>query len=452
MKEIILCSALALMLCYHIFLLHDINAKCGVNSHSAVIFTLIIYVDIVPLIVFTGGADAITDSYTKIIEVIKNCSLTDFFVAEMAVFLFTSIYELTYRSKNNLLSVEVNRFDKGRMNDCLHFFAWFTFIVGGASFLLYIRAFGGISVLLSYAEYFRTFRTNNSEIIGSAALRLIVPARLILVTPILFFSYMKSVEFKSKYKAPLYGICFIISIFLAGVFLLFNAGKTNLVIMMICFGMPILSRKVRHPWALSLTAGFLMIPLVGAIDSIFTYITYGQWYGFSTNIGAYIGQFCYVFANLINLDKMIELHGFRWGKDFITGPLSIVPGINFPASYEVSSEAIFGKSWQMIAGVPDDIITFGYLQLGFIGVLFVGWLLGIVSGKLDRLIRQMNYGTFGVLITTIIMSMYSYLINADWSVLVKSQFQLTICVICILYSFNTQDGNRKRVRFVFGRR
>ena len=158
MKEIILCSALALMLCYHLFLLHDINAKCGVNSHSAVVFTLIIYVDIVPLIVLTGGADAITDSYARIVEVIKNCSLTNFFVAEMAVFLFTSIYELTYRSKNNLLSVEVNRFDEGRMNDCLHFFAWFTFIVGGASFLLYIRAFGGISVLLSYAEYFRTFR------------------------------------------------------------------------------------------------------------------------------------------------------------------------------------------------------------------------------------------------------------------------------------------------------
>ena len=158
------------------------------------------------------------------------------------------------------------------------------------------------------------------------------------------------------------------------------------------------------------------------------------------------------YTNLINLDKMIELHGFRWGKDFITGPLSIVPGINFPASYEVSSEAIFGRNWQMIAGVPDDIITFGYLQLGFIGVLFVGWLLGIVSGKLDRLICQMNYETFGVLITTIIMSMYGYLINADWSVLVKSQFQLTICVLCILYSFNTRDGNRKRVRFVFGRR
>ena len=450
MREIVLCSILGLMLCYHAFLLHQSNIRYGVNSHSAVIFTLIVYVDIVPAVILMGAADDIMDSYEIIIRIIRNCTWLDFIIAELAVFLFTSMYELVYRSRNSKELIQTNQFDADRMSECLRFFSWLTLVIGGVSFVLYIRAFGGISVLLSYAEYFRTFRTNNSDIISGAALRLVVPARMILVTPILLFTYIKSEKQMTGSNAIVYWSCFIISIFLATVFLLFNAGKTNLVIMVICFAMPVLSKKVRHPWTIALTAGFLMIPLIGVIDAIFAYITYGRWEEVSTSIGSYIGQFCYVFANLLNLEKMIGLHGARFGMDFITGPLSIIPGINFAPSYEVSSEAVFGANWNLIAGIPDDIITFGYLQFGFIGVLLVGWIMGVVTGKLDRLICQMNCESYGVIITSIIMSTYSYLINADWSVLFKSQFQLTICMLCILDSFSSR--NRKHIRFVFRRR
>lgn len=445
MQELVYIVVLCLVMLVHIYMLFNTNRRCGgVNIYSAVLFTLLLYVDIIPILIFAGGADGVNNSYTAMISLVKECKIEQFALAEFAILLFSIVFHAIYLRFNNRKTSKIYAFDERKMHDIVLCITVLTFIVGGGAFLLYMKAFGGISSMLSYASYFRTFRTNNAEVLGSAVI-LVVPARLVTVTPSVLWTLIKTSR-KWEYVKK---FLFVIALFFSTIFLLFNAGKTAVIIMLLSFAIPMLKKWTKHPWALAIIGGCFMLPFLGVLDSLFDYISTGKWAPYSKQATAYIGQFSYVYGNVLNLSEMVDMSGLRWGSDFITGVLNVIPGVDFSASYEITSRLHFGDNWMQVAGVPDDIISFGYLQFGILGVVLVATLLGVISGKLDRLIMQMDYEKYGVIITTVILGVYSYMINADIGVLVKSQFQLTLCSICILYSFSDKYNRHKRIKFTF---
>lgn len=436
MREVLYVFSLFIIAIIHIIILFRQNwQNGGVTTHSAVLFTMLFYFEIVPILIYLGVVSQSDASYSLMVNMILKCSPGEFILAECSVLAFTLAFDISYKRYNNRQKIVAYSFNEERMHKALKVIAFITVIIGGTAFILYIQAFGGISSLLSYADYFRSFRTNKTDIIGYGSTLLVVPARLILVAPIVLWPFIKDTL---RHRGIL-KVLFIVVLAFSVIFLLFNAGKTGIVVMILCFAIPFLNKFTKHSWALCIIGGCFMLPILGAMDSLFAYLTTGRWYVFSTTGSTYIGQFSYVYANILKLNTMVNSSGLRWGSDFITGVLNLLPGLDFSASYEVTSALYYGPNWMQIAGVPDDIITFGYLQFGIIGVALVGVILGFFCGKIDFLIRQMDKDKYAVIITSVILCMYSYVVNADIGVLIKSQFQLTLCSFCILYSVRRND-------------
>lgn len=328
--------------------------------------------------------------------------------------------------------MEMYACDGIKLKRALKVLTFVTVVIGGVAFVGYINAFGGISRLLSYADYLRSFAVSGSSVVSYYASILVIPAKLITVTPIVLAPLISMTKGRNKL---LLKILFVITFFLAILFNLASAGKTAIILFILCFAVPFLQKVLKHPWRLILILSIFSFPILGFLDSLFAYMQKGIWNPVSSNPLRYLAAFSFPYANILSMGEIVKIYGLRWGKDFVTGPLNIIPGINFQASYEVTSEFFSGENWRVVGGTPNDIITFGYLQVGVVGVCIVAIFLGIVCGKVDRILKDFSKVNFlGVLSVSMIVSIYAYTINSDISGLIRGQFQLYLVAFAILYS------------------
>ena len=145
-----------------IFLLFTQNRRNGmVSMHSAVMFTMIMYYGLVPLLIFSG-----LDVNSGYIAKIQESTFEQFFLAESAVVCFTVTFHFMYRQYNNKAKSKVYVLDEAKLKKLLYILAMTTLAVGGCAFLGYIYAFGGITKLLYYADYLRAFSTSATSIIS----------------------------------------------------------------------------------------------------------------------------------------------------------------------------------------------------------------------------------------------------------------------------------------------
>jgi oligosaccharide repeat unit polymerase len=301
--------------------------------------------------------------------------------------------------------------------------------------IVYIIAFGGVARLLSYAEYMRSFATSGTEFTSYIVSIMVIPARMITVTPIVVIPIIE----KSRNKL-LYKFIFVVSMILAVIFLLFNAGKAGIITFALCFIIPFLHKRIKHPWKITIIFGIVGVKILDLLDALFVYLQNGNWKITTNTIMESITGFTYPFRNLLFLPQMTEEFGFRWGRDFIIGPINIIPGVFFEPSYVITSKFFVGNNWKSIGGVPDDIITFGYLQLGLIGVIGVAVLFGIICGKIDRILSQIDSNSsYYFVATSIVISIFNYMASADITGLIRNQFQLYLCVFCVLYASSRRN-------------
>ena len=81
------------------------------------------------------------------------------------------------------------------------------------------------------------------------------------------------------------------------------------------------------------------------------------------------------------------------------------------------------------------------MQLGYIGVIVTATLFGIIIGKIDRSLGQFdeNYA-YEVIKASVILNIFTFVVNSDISSLMRNQFQLTFVCVCILYSCKKEKG------------
>lgn len=422
---IILLSVVALIVLTTIV---SVNRRNGsVSVLSGALFAFAVYYCIVPIIaLFAAGGTNKLDGY---LESLVNASGVDYARMFFCFFLFLVsliiFYSHFYRKNANRIIV-LKKFQKS-----IRFWTWFTFVVGGLSFIIYAYSFGGFIKLIAYAEMMRSFAVDKANLFTGRSYILVVPSRLITVASILFFLYIKFIK-KNSFSIA----CLIFSLVLSFIFYLSNAGKTGVLTFGICFIVPLLSYKFKHEWLLTIALGILGIGIINYIDALFVYLATDEFVLEAGNgVLPTLKQFSYPISNVLNLEGIIGVSGFRYGQDFITGILNLIPGVNFSTSTEVTSFFYGGDDWHTSGGTPNDIITYGYLEFGYIGVIFMGCLLGGICAVIDKCLLSLN-DSFAekTLKCSLIVLFFLVMISTDTVSIVREQFLLTILSICVISS------------------
>lgn len=422
---IILLSIVAIIVFSTIF---TINRKRGdVLTIAGSLFAFSVYYCIVPIIALLAMDG--TNKLDGYLESLIKASGVDYARMFFCFFLFLGSLLLSYShyyKKNYNRVIVLRKFQKS-----IKFWTWFTFIVGGLSFILYAYSFGGFVKLIAYAEMMRSFAVDKSTMFTGRSYILVVPSRLITVAAILFFLYLKFVK-KNKVTIA----CLIISLVLSFLFYLSNAGKTGVLTFGICFIVPLLSYKFKHEWLMTIALGVVGVGIINYIDALFVYLATDEFVlEAGDGVLPTLKQFAYPISNVLNLEGISGVSGFRYGQDFITGVLNLIPGVNFSTSTEPTSFFYGGDDWHTTGGTPNDIITYGYLEFGYLGVILMGCLLGSICAVIDRCLKSLN-DSFAekTLKCSLILLFFLVMISADTVSIVREQFLLTVLSICVISS------------------
>lgn len=335
-----------------------------------------------------------------------------------------------YLFYNASKKMKVREYDAKRTIKFVSFFAAVTFFVGAISLVIVFLSFGGIESALSYAEYLRSFDSDASELVGQNTIFMIL-ARLITVTPFLLV-YMIQNSFVKKrfYKAAL-----LISFVLAILYFLFNAGKAPLIAFIICFSYVIIRKKVKKPWMFIIIICIIALPMLDFLDSLFYYFNSKEFTIKEINYLKYILQFTTPYKNTLAMTDIVSEYGLRYCLDFVTAFLDFIPGLHFQASYVNTSEFIVGVNWTELGGIPNDFITFGYIEFSFIGVIILSSILGFFLQIIDKKLSNFNDDNAKHLFSAA-LSIYIFLSIPSFDIIsmLKGGWILNVILIIILFS------------------
>lgn len=261
-------------------------------------------------------------------------------------------------------------------------FGILTFAVGALCFIILIISLGGIRNTLSLAE---TVRQHNSNLSDYTRFYLLsIPSALVEIAPYLF-SYTWSVK---KTKSNLFLL--LSSLFLVTIYFLYKAGRSPILMFGICFLYIWLKENQKtnkRTWLIMFSMAFVSIPLLSLLDNVFFYFNTGRFGKISVNYMNFLGEFACPFTVCLNIPYIVKEYGFTYFSTIFDDISSLLPGVEFPVSYENTSEYISGVYWRNTGGEPNDLISFGYIQAGIIGTILLCILVAYLAARLDMIIE-----------------------------------------------------------------
>jgi len=113
--------------------------------------------------------------------------------------------------------------------------------------------------------------------------------------------------------------------------------------------------------------------------------------------------------------------------------------VNFPISYEVTSQFFNGDNWRLIGGIPNDFLAFSYLQISILSVIMLSSIAGFIYGKIDIGLSLIPNNSSKYLITSII-TIYSFFLiqSADFEPLIRGGVILLVTALIVLRIKNYQ--------------
>ncbi len=259
-----------------------------------------------------------------------------------------------------------------------------TFAVGTLCFAVLIISLGGIGNTLSLAE---TLRQHNSNLSDYTRFYLLtIPAALVEIAPYLF-SYTWSVE---KTKVNLFLL--LSSFFVVTIYFLYKAGRSPILMFGICFLYIWLKENQKtnkRTWLIMFSMAIVSMPLLSLLDNVFFYFNTSRFGEISANYMNFLGEFACPFTVCLNLPYIVKKYGFTYFATIYEDIFSLLPGVEFPVSYENTSEYISGVDWRNTGGKPNDLISFGYIQAGIIGTILLCILVAYLAARLDMVIECM---------------------------------------------------------------
>lgn len=113
--------------------------------------------------------------------------------------------------------------------------------------------------------------------------------------------------------------------------------------------------------------------------------------------------------------------------------LSLLPGVQSDKSYYLVSEFFGGYNWRLYGGVPNDALTYGYINLGVLGIIILMWVVGKICYYCDQYLWSLASDDTKVFWGIVLAgSLFNWVASADWNTVLHNNVSLTIPVIIMI--------------------
>lgn len=297
-------------------------------------------------------------------------------------------------------------------------FALISFIVGFFSLAIHTYTFGGITNSIRVAELLRgiDYKAEQSFIF----IRIFQPFSLAS-----FYTFFILWDRKRSINSFLF---MIFSFMFAVYYLILNAGRTAILALLLVLVIYIIEKrtaiKIKH------LILFLIFGSVMAIygDGIMVFLVSGNNIIFDNTTNAMaklVSQLINPYVNILKVHDFTYLTGeYRWFSDYIyvwifnlipTQILEFLGLSKLPTVWQVNTMNFNSYT----AGLPVDIISMGYYQFLFIGVIILNFTFGIVISRLSSIFSNSNDNAYGLLKNIIVLIMSGIVINSDPEVIIR---------------------------------
>lgn len=332
---------------------------------------------------------------------------------------------------------EVNR-------HCISHVTWLAhglLFLGAASMLLCIHGVGGLVPYLALGSLTRGIGKDVTSAISRAYLPFVTLSVVILAPPYLYRFAMQAAQRRGFLR-----LCFIVSVGMAMLYLLFNQGRVPLLLFLLPFLLD--WKPIRKLGVAGLIGLFIMsCLLLEGMQAAFSFLSYGVWRKTmsSSLLHILLQEFTYPFANFANRDQLVEAMGFRYGLDLVQWPLVVLPsGLSALVGVEKSNLTTIGESLTHTyatvtelpaqGGIPSDLFFFLYAQ-GSYGTLAIGlgMLMRLLHSCDQRLRRLVSNAPARILVLRVSLLMVSCINNFDVAVLLRTRTDLFIDLFVLLW-------------------
>lgn len=295
--------------------------------------------------------------------------------------------------------------------------------------LIIANSLGGIINAVSMGDKLRAFGGDNSNYIHQSRLPFLVLMVFSLASTY-FFVYALRI-----YRRFLVILLLILSIFASVFYLLINAGRLGVLLYALPFLMDFAFRKFKHPFIFLSVISVAMLGLLGLLDDLFFYLSYGYVKESSSSIFSIINEFAFPYLNLVHVNNINDTFGIRLGLDYFTWIVNIIPtsilsmfGLSKVTSgYEYITEYYFGAN--ATGGIPTDLITLGVRQFSFVGVLLTALIIAIFSKYFDKIIYKVHSNRFYFMTIRISLIMFIIVPYADLDSFVRNRYDMLLILV-----------------------
>ncbi|MGY3823948.1 O-antigen polymerase [Acinetobacter haemolyticus] len=353
------------------------------------------------------------------------------------LFFFVSMYLGTLIMRSKKFKIEMDFSAKQVRKTSL-----IIFLVGLFSLLFFIKSYGGLEYVLSNMSQIRSGTDDNKNYLAAFVASFSKYINLSFMIMLAFIFYKKQVK-KIDY------LFFVIISFFALFSIYLSAGREAGIAFLISILVVYLSIHKKIP--ILATSIFAFIA--------FIYILFGKTFLFALNnenfdkdvffendflITLYdsyniiVSEFSHQYLSLINF--MQYDYNFRYLGDYVYWvfkPFKLL-GFDIPDSISYFNTYIVYGVWD--SEIPPGAVAFGYLQLGIIGVILHGFILGIFFRFFDIMFRAKSQenpillGFYAFLVTS-----FTYMLsNSDPALFLQNRIPNILFLILLLCFFNTK--------------
>lgn len=270
---------------------------------------------------------------------------------------------------------------------------------GSWAFLAFVFGMFGVLVDISLqGGIMNSFR--NIEVVRSF---LDTPVKDGLNNPIVFFRMFKPFVYFSFYlyfmlakttKSHWHIFMSLLTFIVTAYCIFINGGRTHIFIflatVMLGYFTSGSNKKVLF---VTLIIGAASLTL---LDPLFLYLTYGRPFEFNSSLSFdYLAnQFSFPYSNLI----YVTSHDFsyRYFQDAYLWLISILPSfvlnkmgvVEQPPLSEYNT--MLQNNTMLLGGMPSDILTFGYYQFGFAGMIITVCVFGFLLSRIDHIVMTLK--------------------------------------------------------------
>ncbi|MBM7551660.1 O-antigen polymerase [Thalassobacillus pellis] len=321
--------------------------------------------------------------------------------------------------------------------------AWFTFLLGLLGFIIEINMYGGLWQSFNNIEIVRGFKETEIEDGINNPLVFFRLFKFFIIFSFYIFYVLKNTTNKLLYK-----IMFFLTLTQSLYILFLNGGRTHIFIFIgtLILADAFIKTKKKNAKRLFLLIFGIFIALFSLIilDPLFSYLTYGGSISYDqVSLARLLAQFSFPYSNLgFVLNNEFD---FRFFKDTYLWVISLLPAfilsrIGFVQTsplYEYNT--LLQNGTMLFGGIPSDILTWGFFQLGIVGCFLVIAIFGFILGKVDNIIEVYNNN---ILLAPIIIRIAFYIgmmvMYADLESLFRVRYDVVLLILFLVVLKNSK--------------